>query len=33
VQSEFSLWSHDLQENGVASTLSELGIALVPYSP
>jgi aryl-alcohol dehydrogenase-like predicted oxidoreductase len=33
VQSEFSLWCHDLQENGVASTLSELGIALVPYSP
>jgi len=33
VQSEFSLWSHELQENGVASTLSELGIALVPYSP
>jgi aryl-alcohol dehydrogenase-like predicted oxidoreductase len=33
VQSEFSLWSRDVQENGVASTLSELGIALVPYSP
>jgi aryl-alcohol dehydrogenase-like predicted oxidoreductase len=33
VQSEFSLWTQDLQNNGVASTLSELGIALVPYSP
>ena len=33
VQSEFSLWSHDLQDNGVWATLAELGIALVPYSP
>jgi aryl-alcohol dehydrogenase-like predicted oxidoreductase len=33
VQSEFSLWSRDPEENGVMSTLLELGIALVPYSP
>ena len=33
VQSEFSLWSRDIQENGVADTAEELGIALVPYSP
>jgi aryl-alcohol dehydrogenase-like predicted oxidoreductase len=33
VQSEFSLWSRDIEENGVMSTLLELGIALVPYSP
>src|SRR2546430_8810820 len=32
VQSEFSLWSRDIQENGVADTAEELGIALVPYS-
>jgi aryl-alcohol dehydrogenase-like predicted oxidoreductase len=33
VQSEFSLWTRDVEENGVAATLLELGIALVPYSP
>jgi aryl-alcohol dehydrogenase-like predicted oxidoreductase len=33
VQSEFSLWSRDVQENGVMQTLDELGIGLVPYSP
>ena len=33
VQSEFSLWSRDIEENGVVSTLNELGIGLVPYSP
>ena len=33
VQSEFSLWSRDIEENGVVATLIELGIALVPYSP
>lgn len=33
VQSELSLWSRDVDENGVFDTLRELGIALVPYSP
>jgi aryl-alcohol dehydrogenase-like predicted oxidoreductase len=33
VQSELSLWSRDVETNGVAETLQELGIALVPYSP
>ena len=33
VQSELSLWSRDVEENGVMDTLRELGIALVPYSP
>ena len=33
VQSELSLWSRDVDENGVLDVLRELGIALVPYSP
>jgi aryl-alcohol dehydrogenase-like predicted oxidoreductase len=33
VQSEYSLWSRDIEDNGVVATLRELGIALVPYSP
>jgi aryl-alcohol dehydrogenase-like predicted oxidoreductase len=33
LQSEFSLWTRDPQENGVLTTLRELGIALVAYSP
>lgn len=33
VQSELSLWSRDVDENGVFAALRELGIALVPYSP
>lgn len=33
VQSELSLWSRDVDTNGVFDTLRELGIALVPYSP
>jgi aryl-alcohol dehydrogenase-like predicted oxidoreductase len=33
VQSEFSLWSRDIEENSVVRTLKELGIGLVPYSP
>jgi aryl-alcohol dehydrogenase-like predicted oxidoreductase len=33
VQSEFSLWSRDIEENSVVRTLNELGIGLVPYSP
>jgi len=32
VQSEYSLWSRDIEDE-VIPTLSELGIALVPYSP
>lgn len=33
VQSEYSLWSWDIDTNGVIETLQELGIALVAYSP
>ncbi|MBP3983951.1 aldo/keto reductase [Pseudoxanthomonas helianthi] len=33
VQSEFSLWSRDQEENGVLATLRELGIGFVAYSP
>jgi aryl-alcohol dehydrogenase-like predicted oxidoreductase len=33
VQSEFSLWSRDIEENGVVRTLNELDIGLVAYSP
>src|SRR5882724_7649422 len=33
VQSELSLWSRDVEENGVMKALNELGIGLVPYSP
>lgn len=33
VQSEYSLWSRDIESNGVLEALEELGIALVPYSP
>ena len=33
LQTEFSLWSRDLQENGVLATCRRLGIALVAYSP
>ncbi|MDE2449033.1 MAG: aldo/keto reductase [Gammaproteobacteria bacterium] len=33
VESELSLWSHDVFENGVFDVLRELGIALVPFSP
>ena len=33
LQSEFSLWSRDLEENGVLATCRRLGIALVAYSP
>jgi aryl-alcohol dehydrogenase-like predicted oxidoreductase len=32
LQSEYSLWSRDLEDE-VIPTLSELGVALVPYSP
>jgi aryl-alcohol dehydrogenase-like predicted oxidoreductase len=33
VQSEWSLWSRDIEENGVLSTVRELGIGFVAYSP
>jgi aryl-alcohol dehydrogenase-like predicted oxidoreductase len=33
VQSEYSLWSRDPEENDVLSTCRELGIGFVPYSP
>jgi aryl-alcohol dehydrogenase-like predicted oxidoreductase len=33
VQTEFSLWSRDPQDNGVLDTVRELGIGFVPYSP
>ena len=33
LQSEYSLWWREPEENGVLSTLEELGIALVPFSP
>lgn len=33
VQSEYSLWTRDPEENGVLATCRQLGIAFVPYSP
>lgn len=33
VQSEYSLWTRDPEENGVIKACKELGIAFVPYSP
>jgi aryl-alcohol dehydrogenase-like predicted oxidoreductase len=33
LQSEYSLWSRDVEPNGVLSTCRELGIGFVPYSP
>jgi aryl-alcohol dehydrogenase-like predicted oxidoreductase len=33
LQSEYSLWTRDVEENGVLATCRELGIGLVPYSP
>ncbi len=33
LQSEYSLWSRDVEENGVLDTCRELGIGFVPYSP
>jgi aryl-alcohol dehydrogenase-like predicted oxidoreductase len=33
VQTEWSLWSRDPEENGVLATTRELGIGFVPYSP
>src|ERR1700736_4502508 len=33
LQSEYSLWTRDVEKNGVVATCRELGITLVPYSP
>jgi aryl-alcohol dehydrogenase-like predicted oxidoreductase len=33
VQSEYSLWTRDVQENGVLATCETLGIGFVPFSP
>jgi len=33
LQSEHSLWSREIEENGILDTVRELGIALVPYAP
>jgi aryl-alcohol dehydrogenase-like predicted oxidoreductase len=33
LQTEYSLWSRDPEENGVLDTVRELGIGFVPYSP
>ncbi len=33
VQTEYSLWSRDPEDNGVLETVRELGIGFVPYSP
>ena len=33
LQSEYSLWTRDPDENGVLETCAELGVGFVPYSP
>ncbi|WP_240432921.1 aldo/keto reductase [Taibaiella koreensis] len=33
IQSEYSLWTRDPEQNGVLQACKELGIAFVPYSP
>lgn len=33
LQSEYSLWTRDVERNGVLATCRELGITFVPYSP
>lgn len=33
LQSEYSLWSRDPQDNGCLATCQRLGVAFVPYSP
>ena len=33
LQSEWSLWSRDVEANGILATVNELGIGFVPYSP
>lgn len=33
LQSEWSLWTRDIEANGILATVQELGIGFVPYSP
>ena len=33
VQSEYSLWTRDVEHNGVLATCTELGLGFVPFSP
>ena len=33
VQSEYSLWTRDVEENGILTACEELGIGFVPFSP
>jgi aryl-alcohol dehydrogenase-like predicted oxidoreductase len=33
LQTEYSLWSRDVESNGILATCRELGITFVPYSP
>ena len=33
LQSEYSLWTRDVESNGILATCRELGITFVPYSP
>lgn len=33
VQSEYSLWTRDVEQNGVLATCTELGIGFVPWGP
>src|SRR5262249_10227637 len=33
LQSEYSLWTRDVESNGVLATCRKLGITFVPYSP
>src|SRR6202140_2239566 len=33
LQSEYSLWSREVEDNGVLATCRELGVTFVPYSP
>ena len=33
VQSEYSLWTRDVEQNGVLAACDDLGIGLVPFSP
>jgi aryl-alcohol dehydrogenase-like predicted oxidoreductase len=33
LQTEYSLFTREIEDNGILATLRELGIALVPYSP
>jgi aryl-alcohol dehydrogenase-like predicted oxidoreductase len=33
LQSEYSLWTRDVETNGILATCRELGITFVPYSP